>query len=402
MASVGLGGRVGAPRRRERSVSARCVGVAAAAAETPRSGAVGKVFGRGAEGAWDAAAVGAPVVRCFVGDNEQRWFLWYHGRAGGPHPPDLSEGCVGLATSSDGVQWRRGAATVELLSGGAPAREGTDVGCSLVPNEDWWTFDTLHVGLGDVQILSSANVALEGGIYWMFYTGGDFEELPPSGEKGGDAVQGRRSRIGVALSQDGRNWARVEGPHHTGAVLWGGEKDGDFDARGVFAPRVILNGPKDFMMYYHTECAETGKASIGMATSKDGFQWAKKGSVLAATGEGAEAGGAAHPHVIRTDRDAWLMYYEARDAEGRRAIAAATSEDGTKWHRAGVVLEASSESGAWDAGGVGAPCAVPMAAGKWRLYYAGYAAVGEASSGFGLALSQDDDFTFKRRGQGSE
>ena len=46
---------------------------------------------------------------------------------------------------------------------------------------------------------------------------------------------------------------------------------------------------------------------------------------------------------------------------------------------------------------MGAPCAVPMAKGKYRLYYEGYAACGEAASGFGLALSQEDDFTYERR-----
>ena len=36
---------------------------------------------------WDEAGVGGPVVRCYVGDNEQRWFMWYSGRGAGS--PDL-------------------------------------------------------------------------------------------------------------------------------------------------------------------------------------------------------------------------------------------------------------------------------------------------------------------------
>ncbi len=31
--------------------------------------------------------MGSPVVRCYVGDNEQRWFMWYSGRGAGS--PDL-------------------------------------------------------------------------------------------------------------------------------------------------------------------------------------------------------------------------------------------------------------------------------------------------------------------------
>jgi hypothetical protein len=96
-----------------------------------------------------------------------------------------------------------------------------------------------------------------------------------------------------------------------------------------------------------------------------------------------------------------------------RAIGVALSRDGLSWTRpAGAsapLLSASATRGAWDAGGVGAPFAVPMAAGRWRLYYEGYgeaAAQGwegrgrVAACGIGLALSADpasdrDDVTLK-------
>ena len=31
--------------------------------------------------------MGGPVVRCYMGDNEQRWFMWYSGRGAGS--PDM-------------------------------------------------------------------------------------------------------------------------------------------------------------------------------------------------------------------------------------------------------------------------------------------------------------------------
>lgn len=35
--------------------------------------------------------------------------MWYHGRDGsGPHPEAVGCGSIGLATSSDGLEWRRG------------------------------------------------------------------------------------------------------------------------------------------------------------------------------------------------------------------------------------------------------------------------------------------------------
>lgn len=103
-------------------------------------------------------------------------------------------------------------------------------------------------------------------------------------------------------------------------------------------------------------------------------------------------------------------FYEGRSESGERAIGAAVSRDGLTWTRpsgGGAVLSAPRDSSAasWDAGGVGAPFAVPMAAGKWRLYYEGYAESGAAPQGVGLALSADpasdaDDVTtrpFRRR-----
>jgi hypothetical protein len=110
-------------------------------------------------------------------------------------------------------------------------------------------------------------------------------------------------------------------------------------------------------------------------------------------------------------------FYEGHSESGERAIGAASSRDGVSWTRANggaPLLSRASDASAWDAGGVGAPFAVPMAAGKWRLYYEGYGAAARgpqgrgaaAPQGIGLALSADptsdaDDVTtrpFRRRG----
>lgn len=44
-------------------------------------------------------------------------------------------------------------------------------------------------------------------------------------------------RIGLALSQDGLNFARIEGEHYTHAVFDFG-KEGEWDALGASAPQV--------------------------------------------------------------------------------------------------------------------------------------------------------------------
>ena len=49
---------------------------------------------------------------------------------------------------------------------------------------------------------------------------------------------GCRSRVGLAMSQDGRNWARIEANHHTGALFDAGE-EGEWDEVLNGAPQVM-------------------------------------------------------------------------------------------------------------------------------------------------------------------
>lgn len=60
-------------------------------------------------------------------------------------------------------------------------------------------------------------------------------------------------------------------------------------------------GPKDMRMFYHSFDAATQKWTVGSASSKDGFVWAKRGPIFA--GSDAETDfdgrGAAACHVVR-------------------------------------------------------------------------------------------------------
>lgn len=51
-------------------------GASSAAATQP-----GLLLPCGGPGAWDEAGIGHAVVRYFLGDDEQRWFMWYTGRS---------------------------------------------------------------------------------------------------------------------------------------------------------------------------------------------------------------------------------------------------------------------------------------------------------------------------------
>ena len=80
----------------------------------------------------------------------------------------------------------------------------------------------------------------------------------------------------LVFFQDGRNWARIEGDHHTGAVFDVGA-EGEWDSLYIGHPQVLAAGPKDIRMYYHSYCPKRQRFVIGCATSPDGFRWTKKG-----------------------------------------------------------------------------------------------------------------------------
>ena len=85
----------------------------------------------------------------------------------------------------------------------------------------------------------------------------------------------------------------------------------------------------------------------------------------------------------------WIMFYEARDAAGRRTIGQARSTNGETWkRREQPVFEPGS--GGWDGEAVGQPWLVPLDDGEAMLYYL---AEGKEGSGLGVACSDGADWT---------
>lgn len=137
-------------------------------------------------------------------------------------------------------------------------------------------------------------------------------------------------------------------------------------------------------MYYYSWSKALGRFVVGLATSPDGFRWAKKGIVFDPANAGGDfdaLGAAGHCVVRDVDNRQYLLFYEAVARDGGRCIGLAVSKDGMRdWKRCpSPVLEASGVEGAWDAARVGAPCAVSMSGGRWRLYYCGKATAGEGA-----------------------
>lgn len=341
------------------------------------------------------------------------YVMWYHGRSLDMHQdaenqlPPLSTGRIGRATSRNGLIWKKD--TVGSVSEDIP---GVSLGLN---KEAWWSFDVAHCGLGNVLLpMSTPAVLAEGGVYLMYYHGGNYEETPladymetatTTSVPADATVQGMKMRIGVAVSQDGVTWGRVEGDDPTGAMVvpydkkdpnsWENVAVADMPEELYCAwPDVAVNLQKEdeeendnrndkkksnnnnekeekddsFLMYYSTMLKDTKEKCIAYATSADGFRWKKQGVCLrpgdAATKE--DKGGCARCCVFQdasydaptstwTQESEWKMLYEGVSPDdGKHRIMLAVSNDAKTWVKQGVALDVGSE-GAWDCGGVGSP-----------------------------------------------
>jgi hypothetical protein len=218
---------------------------------------------------------------------------------------------------------------------------------------DRFYFDSDHVGVGDVirpgSVTTTNKFASSSGLYLMYIFGGNGERLtlPGPPER---VVKGTKIEVGIAVSQDGAHWSRIEGEHveqqepprgsehaavpyppplHTslrpltpfpvslplclsaspslsslsstgpsafGSILEVGKSIEDFDALFVGWPSV-LPPPQEspgaaYTMYYSTMEPSTKRYSIGIATSPDGLlKWEKvkaRGSKSGAVFAGSE------------------------------------------------------------------------------------------------------------------
>ncbi len=335
----------------------------------------GLLLGPGPAGRWDSERVAGPRV---LRGADGVWRMWYYGRDPAfDRAINLPTGRIGLATSSDGLEWQRIEGPLAL-------------GSVFEPHPDPARFDSGHVGVSDIHERD--------GLYWMWYFGGSqtLQQIGPQ------AVKGIDLRPGLAKSSDGLNWERIEGPFR-GALLDVG-RPGDFDMVFCGWPQVVADA-EGWKLYYHTLDPRRGFC-VGVAVSIDGLRWSKRGQVLGPGTAGSfDEQGAATRSVIRHD-GRWLMFYEGVAQGGYRSIGLAVSDDGLSWRRepgpeadGSVFAHAPRGSGRWDAYAIGTPCVVAGPDGGLRMYYIGSNEVAGSASHdelslrhqIGLALSDDRD-----------
>ncbi|TVS09906.1 MAG: glycosyl hydrolase [Gammaproteobacteria bacterium] len=343
----------------------------------------GLLFSPGPAGWWDSERVSCP--RVLPGDGTTPWRMWYYGRDEGfDRSITLPTGRVGLAESPDGLDWTR-------------VRGPLTKGAVLEPHPDPRRFDSAHLGISDI--------ARHGDLYWMWYLGGR-RDPGPGGRPGFPMLPG------LALSRNGIDWVRVEGPH-SGAMLDVGEA-GEFDERMASWPQMVPLDDGTWRLYYHTVTA-AGEFWVAVAESDDGFRWEKRGKILGPGPSGRfDDLGVATRHVIRHD-GRWLMFYEGVGDIGEgpavsRQLGVAVSDDGLDWQRidgadrgGSILAQVPAGEGGWDHR-LGCPWVVPMADGSLRLYYIGSnerpAGMGHAElfsvHQIGLAVSDGDIRQWRR------
>lgn len=333
--------------------------------DAPSPSRAGLVLSPGAAGRCDEFRVGGAVV-----DHDAvsgLWRMWYycrdHEMAG---PPPLGSGRVALALSDDGVHWRR----VEGKAG-----RGAVFGPSGVAGD----FDALHVGLTDVT---------RGAGEWLMWVFAGGDEDRTSTNPGIGTMRGIGMRPGLARSRDGVTWERVRGRATGGALV-------DYRDDQLYAawPNVFWDGRR-FVMQLTVPSLDIADYETEVHVSDNGVDWQALGPIRWAEGRWDwNRGGMVTRQVLQNPiakGRRWLMVYTGLDAQHRRSICAADSDDGLVWHHVGEgPFFTTGPKGSWDDFGVAATRLVAVGA-RLHLYYYGFQTLGDVGlRGIGLATGTD-------------
>lgn len=163
---------------------------------------------------------------------------------------------------------------------------------------------------------------------------------------------------------------------------------------------LMLLGPQvywyDNLFYlFYTASNISGKAALGLATSKDGIHFEKYAGnpILAPDGIGYDAQLVADAILLQSDTG-WVMYFGAgelvRYGPGQ-SIGRATAADITgPWIKDEKPLLMTGSMGEWDAGFIFPSSIVEINDGSYRIYYTGGGDFqGELITYTGLATSED-------------
>lgn len=220
---------------------------------------------------------------------------------------------IAYATSPDGYRW-------------------TKHGAVLSP--------TLPLEYNDVAY---PTVDLVDGTYWMWYDGWD----------------GAIYRIFAATSADGVSWTKH------GVVLDVGPA-GSQDSASVAYPFVLYDQGRFYLWYTGlTSFSPPDNSAIMLATSSDGLQWTKQGTVLAPGAAGSLDSYNTFTAGVVRDGATWVMVYTGQDANATSQLLWAQSSDGATWQKSGVALAPDPPAER----SVGGADPLITSDGTWMVYY---------------------------------
>ena len=335
------------------------------------------------------------------------WKMWYTG-------DDSNKKRIAYATSIDGITWAKGGKVIAPEDAGvsaniafgafAPTVWKTATGYSmlltgrkLVSGSTFqtkiqsatsgdgitWSAPSPSVNPSgtssnfDYSNLNSPDLLQDPGStspYRLYYSGNTI-----------DANGNFHTRIGVATSNDGNSFGKVNGAQTGGAVLDVGAAGSAFDARQASGPVVMPGGASaKFAAFYWGTRGSDFVPRLGEATSVDGSAWTKVpvagsagpgGSLFPdAVGGAFDKGGRRDPSVLY-DAGTYDLYYTGLSSAGTHSIGFASTPqvsatklpDNTAWSSRSQVLATGA---GWDAGGVGHPSVLKDGS-TYVVYYAG-------------------------------
>lgn len=263
---------------------------------------------------WEAGGV-LHIAICQVGSV---YHLYYTALQ---KPPGYAYRSIGLATSEDGIHWKR-SSNKPVLSRGEAGE-----------------FDDVHVHMPSVLYDASQKK------FRMWYVG---------------YQNNKGNTIGYAESADGKNWQK------RGQVISFGDR-GRFDSGSLREPSVIYDdSTRLYKMWYNGTMPGQHYGPTGYAISEDGIHW---GRVTVINGDQKRFVGI---HVVR-ENDCYHGWYGKQGEIGY-----AFSSDGIRWQWPVPEVVLSRSVGKFDSSYLQAPVViVDRAADKIRIWYNGATTPGE-------------------------
>lgn len=159
----------------------------------------------------------------------------------------------------------------------------------------------------------------------------------------------------------------------------------DFDSKAAFNPAVIKEGENYFMLYRAQGKDDGFTGKIGLAKSKNGFNFVKHSEPVIVPDREFDSFGCEDPRIVKIGDTYYLTYVGNPGRYGVGNICLATSKDLIHWKKHGSVLKPESR---WDKGQVKAGAILPHRInGKYIMYFMGESEPWKTA--IGVAFSED-------------